>query len=332
MRKPAAAVDRRRRPGPSDQGPPAPSTSTTKPTVVAWGDEPGQASGRTLALAGISPPTGPRRTVLVGEAPGQDGARWTGVPFTSCRQLFGSGPTEATATVVQRVLADLGKERRGPAVERLDALRPRQPGPPAGRGRGLCPGARPGLPGEDGLGRRPIRAGRHGRALHPPSVPRRCVPLRRRPALAPAGTDVRGRRLDPRAVHWPPRATSDDSATHDVLLRPRVMDRAGGVRRSLRLPHAVHPAPTRTVVPGSPGPRSSFTAGNRGGAPGGPPAGSPVARPRRPPGPLPGGSPTPSSSTTSGTGRGPNGPSMSPTTEHPGRTRRLRIRALARPG
>lgn len=29
--------------------------------------------------------------------------------------------------------------------------------------------------------------------------------------------------------------------------------------------------------PGSPGPRSSFTAGNRGGAPGGPPAGSPVA-------------------------------------------------------
>ena len=44
---------------------------------------------------------------MVGEAPGKDGARWTGVPFTSCRLLTGSGPAERTATAVHRALADL---------------------------------------------------------------------------------------------------------------------------------------------------------------------------------------------------------------------------------
>jgi uracil-DNA glycosylase len=48
--------------------------------------------------------------VLVGEAPGRRGARWTGVPFTSSHLLTGSGSKEATATVVQRVLAELGCE------------------------------------------------------------------------------------------------------------------------------------------------------------------------------------------------------------------------------
>jgi uracil-DNA glycosylase len=48
--------------------------------------------------------------VLAGEAPGFRGARVSGIPFTSERQLTGAGPAEATATVVHRVLGELGLE------------------------------------------------------------------------------------------------------------------------------------------------------------------------------------------------------------------------------
>jgi uracil-DNA glycosylase family 4 len=48
--------------------------------------------------------------LLVGEAPGYRGARVSGVPFTAERQLTGTGPAEATATIVHRVLAELGLE------------------------------------------------------------------------------------------------------------------------------------------------------------------------------------------------------------------------------
>jgi len=51
------------------------------------------------------------RWILVGEAPGHRGARVSGIPFTSERQLTGSGPAEATATIVHRVLAELGLAR-----------------------------------------------------------------------------------------------------------------------------------------------------------------------------------------------------------------------------
>jgi uracil-DNA glycosylase len=48
--------------------------------------------------------------LLVGEAAGYRGARVSGLPFTSERQITGAGPAEATATIVQRVLDELGAE------------------------------------------------------------------------------------------------------------------------------------------------------------------------------------------------------------------------------
>ena len=50
------------------------------------------------------------RLLLVGEAPGYRGARVSGLPFTSERQLTGDGPAEVTATIVRAALEELGLE------------------------------------------------------------------------------------------------------------------------------------------------------------------------------------------------------------------------------
>jgi uracil-DNA glycosylase len=46
--------------------------------------------------------------LIVGEAAGYRGARVSGLPFTSERQLTGTGPAEPSATIVQNTLAELG--------------------------------------------------------------------------------------------------------------------------------------------------------------------------------------------------------------------------------
>jgi len=49
-------------------------------------------------------------TIIVGEAAGYRGARVSGIAFTSERQLTGTGPSEASATIVHRTLRELGIE------------------------------------------------------------------------------------------------------------------------------------------------------------------------------------------------------------------------------
>ena len=68
--------------------------------------------------------------LLVGEAAGWRGARVSGLPFTSERQLSGGGPAEATATIVPRTLAALGLAERI-LLWNLGPTHPHRPGEPS---------------------------------------------------------------------------------------------------------------------------------------------------------------------------------------------------------
>jgi uracil-DNA glycosylase len=67
--------------------------------------------------------------LLVGEAAGWRGTRVSGVPFTSERQLTGSGPAEATATIVHGVLRELRLED-AVLLWNLVPTHPHRPGEP----------------------------------------------------------------------------------------------------------------------------------------------------------------------------------------------------------
>jgi uracil-DNA glycosylase len=68
------------------------------------------AAGRRDRLAAYLESRAGAHILLVGEAPGYRGACISGIPFTSERLLTGRGLGEATATIVHRVLAELGAE------------------------------------------------------------------------------------------------------------------------------------------------------------------------------------------------------------------------------
>jgi uracil-DNA glycosylase len=104
--------------------------------------------------------------LLVGEAAGYRGARVSGIPFTSERQFSGSGPAEATATIVHRVLAELGVEAEV-LLWNVVPTHPHRPGVPGSNRRPTAAEVRDamGFLVELAAGRRTIAVGRLAHAV-----------------------------------------------------------------------------------------------------------------------------------------------------------------------
>lgn len=104
--------------------------------------------------------------ILVGEAAGYRGARVSGLPFTSEQQLTGTGPAEATATIVHAVLAELELEDRV-LLWNVVPTHPYRPGEPRSNRPPTRAEVRASLPFLDELatGRRLIAIGRLAAAV-----------------------------------------------------------------------------------------------------------------------------------------------------------------------